>query len=254
MSHRHFIALQTLALDEIKRFLRIWPQTLLSSSINMMLFFIIFSTFSQVKVANQIPYIQFIAPGLIMMSIIINAYGNVAFSLWSHRACGSIDELITSPLPNHLIIIGYCIGGTLRGILVGCLVACIALFFTDLPLQSTFLTLTISLFTAILFSLAGFINAICAQKFDDVLFVPTFILTPLTLLGGIFYSVTQLPLIWQKISLINPIVYIIDAFRFGLLGFTNSNVYISLAVVMLSILLLFAINLTLLNKGVGITK
>lgn len=251
---RHYIGLKTIAIDEIKRFLRIWPQTLMSSSLNIMLYFIIFSYFADTRIEQNTSYLQFIAPGLIMMAIITNSYGNVAFSLWSHRACGSIDELVVSPLPNYLILIGYCVGGMLRGLFVGILVTCIALFFTQLKLYNIAVTLTIAVFTAALFSLMGFINAIVASKFDDVLFVPTLILTPLTILGGIFYSIAQLPSFWQHVCMANPILYIIETFRFGMLGLTNTNIYASMTVVILSVLAVFYLNLYLMDKGIGFSK
>lgn len=251
---RNYIGLKTIAFDEVARFMRIWPQTLLSSSINMMLFFIIFSCFATTKLTNNIPYMQFIAPGLIMMAIIVNSYGNVAFSVWGQRAQGSIDEVLISPLPHYLIIIGYCLGGMLRGLFVGLLVLCISLHFTQLQFHHLLLTLVISICTAALFSLAGFINAICADKFDDVLFVPTFILTPLSLLGGIFYAIPQLSEFWQRVSMVNPIVYIIDTFRYGILGAATTNVYLATSVVFVCVVALFTFTLYLMKQGVGISK
>jgi ABC-2 type transport system permease protein len=253
---RNYIGLKAIVKDEIKRFLKIWPQTLMAPTINMLLYLVVFSSFTKTYMDGifHLSYMQFIAPGLIMMAVITNAYGNVSFSLWSHRSQGCIEELIISPLPNYLILIGYSIGGILRSILVGLMVTIMALLFTHLTLSHLAVTLIIVILTATLFSLAGFMNAICAEKFDDILFFPTFILTPLTFLGGIFYSVSTLPVFWQNISKANPIFYIIDTFRFGMLDISDTNIYFSLIFIILAVISLFFINLYLMKKGISLHK
>jgi len=253
---RNYIGFVTIVINELKRFLKIWPQTLLSSAVTVSLYFVIFSSFSNATIEKLygISYPEFIAPGLIMMAIIVNAYGNVSFSLWNHRFQHSIEEVLVSPLPNSLILLGYTLGGILRGILVGIIVTGIALCFTSLSVHHLGLTLFVVTATATLFALAGFTNAICADKFDDVLFVPNFILTPLIYLGGVFYSISQLPEFWQNVSRANPILYIINAFRYGILGITDVSIYAALALMISSIIFLFALNLYLLNKGVGIAS
>ncbi len=253
---RNYTGFITIVIDEIKRFVKIWPQTLLSSAVTITLYFVIFSNLSNSMVENQyhITYAQFIAPGLIMMAIIINSYGNVSFSLWNHRLQHSIEEVLVSPLPNYLILLGYTLGGILRGIIVGVIVTVISLCFTKLSLPHAWIALFIVACTATLFALAGFTNAICADKFDDILFVPNFILTPLIYLGGVFYSISQLPEFWQNVSKANPILYIINVFRYSILGITDINVYIGMMMIISTIILLFIFNLYLLNRGVGIAS
>lgn len=248
------IGFKTIVSDEIWRFLRIWPQTLLSSAITTTIYFVIFSNFTNTKIEKLygISYMEYIAPGLIMMAIIINAYGNVSFSLWNHRFQHCIEEMIVAPLPNYLILTGYVLGGVLRGIIVGAIVTVIALFFTKISLSHFFITAGIVFFTAILFSLAGFTNAILADKFDDIMYVPTFILTPLIYLGGVFYSITQLPVFWQGVSKANPLLYIINTFRYGILGISDIDIHLSMLIVISTVILLFIFNLHLLNKGLGI--
>lgn len=253
---RDCIGFMTIVIDEMKRFIKIWPQTLLSSAVTVTLYFIIFSNLTNSVIENKyhITYLQFIAPGLIMMATIINAYGNVAFSLWNHRVQHSIEEVLVSPLPNYLIVLAYTLGGTIRGMVVGGIVMSISLYFTDLNLAHACLAVFIMTCTAALFALAGFTNAICADKFDDVLFVPNFVLTPLIYLGGVFYSISQLSEFWQLVSKINPILYIVNAFRYSILGVTDMTIYWGISITLSTIILLFIFNLYLLNKGVGIAS
>lgn len=251
---RNYIGFATIVIDEIKRFIKIWPQTLLSSTVTITLYFVIFSHLSNLIVEDEyhITYAQFIAPGLIMMAVIINSYSNVSFSLWNHRFQHSIEEVLVSPLPNFLILLGYTLGGILRGMMVGAIVTVISLFFTDLSLPHPGIAFFIAICTAALFALIGFTNAICADKFDDILFFPNFILTPLIYLGGVFYPISQLPEVWQTISRSNPILYIINVFRYCTLGITDINIYVGITMIISSILLVFIVNLYLLNRGVGI--
>jgi ABC-2 type transport system permease protein len=250
----NYIALKTIFVHEMIRFMRIWPQTILPSVITMSLYFIIFGSFigNQIGTIQHISYMQYIAPGLIMMAIITNAYSNVVSSFYGIRFQRSVEELVVAPVPNWLIVLGYTSGGIARGIVVGFSVTLVSLFFTHLTIHHLGIILLSVLLTSILFSLAGFTNAIFARKFDDVSIIPTFVLTPLTYLGGVFYSLGQLTPTWQLISKFNPILYMVNSFRFGILGISDVPIYLSLLIITTVIILLFVYNIFLLKKGIGI--
>ncbi len=247
-------AFVTLVRNEVIRFMRIWPQSLLPSAITMSLYFLIFGSFvgSKIGTTEGVPYMSFIMPGLVMMSVINNAYSNVVASFYSIRFIKCIDELLVAPVPNWVILLGYTFGGVLRGLLVGLIVMLVSLFFTHLRIKHLGLTVLSVFLTALLFSLAGFLNGIFARKFDDVSIVPTFVLTPLTYLGGVFYSISQLPAFWRDISMFNPILYMVNAFRDGILGISDVPVVTSLVIICLCIAGLFILNVQLLRRGVGI--
>ncbi|MDO7596333.1 MAG: ABC transporter permease [Pseudomonadota bacterium] len=251
---RHQVAFNTLLSREIRRFLRIWPQTLLPPAITMTLYFIIFGNLIGSKIGEMggFNYTQYIAPGIIMMSVINNAYSNVASSFFSAKFQNHIEELIVAPVPNYLILAGYVAGGTARGLCVGLIVTLVSLFFTHLSIQHVFITISMVFLSAILFALGGFINAIYARSFDEISIIPTFILTPMTYLGGVFYSISLLPEFWQKVSLLNPIFYMVNAFRYGMLGTSDIAVEIAFAIIILCIISLTSFALYLLNKGTGI--
>ncbi|MDO3384337.1 ABC transporter permease [Gilvimarinus sp. SDUM040013] len=246
-----WVALSTLVRKEIRRFTRIWVQTLLPPVITMSLYFVIFGKLigSRVGTMDGIPYMQFVVPGLIMMAVLTNTYSNVVSSFFSAKFQRSIEELLVSPTPNVIILLGYCAGGMARGLLVGALVTGVALFFTDIQVYSWVLTVTIIILTSLFFSLAGFINAVFANTFDDISIVPTFILTPLTYLGGVFYSVSLLPDFWRYASQLNPILHMVDAFRYGLLGVGGEHVYIAFSGLALFTAVLFFVGLHLLKTG-----
>lgn len=248
------IALKTLLFKEILRFMRIWSQTLFPPAITMSLYFIIFGKFigSQINNINQYTYTQYIAPGLVMMSIMTNAYANTAGSFFITKFNKSIEEMLVAPMPNWIILLGFMLGGALRGMLVGALVIFIALLFTHIPMYHPSIVLTMAFLAAMVFSLGGLINAIYAKRFDDISFIPTFVLTPLTYLGGVFYSIKQLPPAWRSISMFNPILAMVDTFRFGLLGISDLNTYFGFFVVLFFLIILFFWALYLLNKGTGI--
>lgn len=250
------IAFYTLVVNEIIRFLRIWPQTLLPSAITMALYFIIFGSFigNKIGLTEGIPYMSFIMPGLVMMAIITNAYSNVVSSFYSYRFIHCIDELLIAPVPNWLILCGFMCGGILRGILIGVIVMLVSLFFTHLNIHNISFTVLVILLTSTLFSLAGFTNAIFCRKFDDMTIIPTFVLTPLTYLGGVFYSIYQLPKSWQFVSLFNPILYIVDAFRESILGIHEFPIFHALLIITLVTIGLFCLNIYLLRKGIGIRQ
>ena len=249
-------AIRTLVRKEVIRVLRIWVQTIVPPTITMTLYFIIFGNLigRRIGTMDGFDYMQYIAPGLIMMSVITNSYGNVVSSFFGAKFGRHVEEMIVSPMSNAAIIIGHVAGGVIRGLLVGLMVTCIALFFTKLEIQHPLITVSMVLLSSIVFALAGFVNAVFAKKFDDISIVPTFILTPLTYLGGVFYSISLLPEFWQKVSLGNPILYMVNAFRYGILGKSDIDVGYAYLIVSLFVVGLFSTCLILLNRGVGIRE
>ena len=249
-----WIAFYTILLREVRRFTRIWPQTLLPPAITMSLYFAIFGNFigDRIGLMDGFSYMQFIVPGLIMMSVITNSYSNVSSSFFSAKFQHSVQELLVSPTPNWVILMGYVLGGVARGLCVGFIVTLLSLFFTHLVIENILLTVLVIFLTAVMFSLGGFVNGIYAKSFDDVSIVPTFILTPLTYLGGVFYSISLLPEFWQGFSLLNPVLYMVNAFRYGILGVSDINVYWALVMILAFIVVFFWYGLYLLNRGQGI--
>lgn len=248
------IAVTTITRNEIFRFLRLWPETLVPSIITSTLYFIIFGQLlgSKLPSVDGINYTQYIAPGLIMMSVINNAYTNVVTSFFLMRFQRSIEEILIAPVSNAMLLISFALGGILRGLLVGSIVTVVTLLFTKLTIHHILITLLIIFLTSALFALAGLTNAIYAKNFDDITIVSTFILTPLTFLGGVFYSIHQLPSVWQNFSKLNPILYLINAFRYGVLGFTDVSISLTFTFITAAVVFLFIFNLYILNKGVGI--
>lgn len=248
------IALWTLTLKEIRRFTRIWPQTLLPPSITMTMYFIIFGNLigSRIGEMDGYDYMAYIVPGLIMMSVITNSYSNVASSFFSNKFQRSIEEMMVSPMPNWVILSGFVLGGMVRGLGVGLIVTFVSFFFTDLSIHHPWVTLGVVLMTATLFSLGGFVNGLLAHKFDDISIVPTFVLTPLTYLGGVFYSINMLPEFWQGVSMANPILYMVNAFRYGILGVSDIPVGGALVAIALFIVAFFILALWMLERGKGI--
>lgn len=251
MGKIYWIAFSTIARREMTRFFRIWTQTLLPPAITIVLYFIIFGHLigSQIHAIGQFSYMQYLAPGLIMMAVITNSYANVVSSFFSMRFQRNIEEIIIAPVPHSLIILGFVAGGVIRGLLTGLLVAILALFFTHLHLHNLFITISVFFLSSFLFSLARFTNALYAKKFDDIAIVPTFVLTPLTYLGGVFYSIHSLPAVWQTISLLNPILYLVNTFRFGLLGMSDVSIHYAFIILVGCCILLFLLNLHLMRKG-----
>lgn len=250
----NMVALTTIVSKEIRRFARIWVQTLLPPAITMALYFVIFGRLigSQIGSMHNFNYMQYIAPGLIMMSVITNSYMNVVSSFFSTKFMRSVEELLVSPVPNYIILLGYVIGGVARGLCVGLIVTVLALFFTDLHIQHLGVTVAIVLLTAVVFSLGGFINAVYANSFDDVSIVPTFVLTPLTYFGGVFYSIDMLPEFWRNLSLGNPILYMVNTFRYGILGVSDVPVEHAFTMIGVCIVALTAYAMYLLNVGKGL--
>ncbi len=252
----NWIGLKTLVRKEVVRIIRIWIQTIVPPAITMTLYFIIFGNLIGRRIGSMggFDYMEYIAPGLIMMSVITNSYGNVVSSFFSAKFGRHIEEMLVSPMSNATVIMGHIAGGVFRGLLVGALVTIVALFFTKLEVQNPLITLSILILSSTVFALAGFINAVFARKFDDISIVPTFVLTPLTYLGGVFYSISLLPEFWQKVSLANPIIYMVNAFRYGILGVSDINITYAYLIVGLFVVGLFSVSMVLLNRGVGIRE
>ncbi len=252
----NWIGLKTLVRKEIVRIIRIWIQTIVPPAITMTLYFIIFGNLIGRRIGSMggFDYMQYIAPGLIMMSVITNSYGNVVSSFFGAKFGRHVEEMLVSPMSNATVIMGHVAGGVFRGLLVGALVTIVALFFTKIEVQHPLITLSMVILSSTVFALAGFINAVFARKFDDISIVPSFVLTPLTYLGGVFYSISLLPEFWQKVSLANPIIYMVNAFRYGILGISDINITYAYLIVGLFVIGLFSVSLVLLNRGVGIRE
>ena len=247
-------ALYTIARREVRRILRIWGQTLVPPAITMTLYFLIFGKLIGSRIGDMggIDYMDYIVPGLVMMSVIQNAYGNISSSFFGAKFGRHVEELLVSPMPNWVILLGYVAGGVLRGLMVGIIVLIIAMLFTKVRLPHPFVMLSTILLGATVFSLAGFVNAAYAKKFDDIAIIPTFVLTPLTYLGGVFYSVSLLPGWAQTATHANPIFYMVNAFRYGLLGVSDVSLWIAYGVMLGFAVALGAFGLWLLRSGVGL--
>ncbi|MDR0184430.1 ABC transporter permease [Lysobacter sp. UC] len=253
-TQRNLVALGTIVRREVTRILRIWGQTLVPPAITMTLYFLIFGGLigSRVGMMDGIKYMDFIVPGLVMMSVIQNSYGNISSSFFGAKFGRHVEELLVSPMPSWVILTGYVAGAVLRGLMVGAIVLVIAMFFTKVRLPHPFITLTTVILGATIFSLAGFVNAVYAKKFDDIAIVPTFILTPLTYLGGVFYSVKLLPPWAEAMTHANPIFYMVNAFRYGLLGVSDVPVWVAYALMFGFVVALASLGLWLLKRGVGL--
>lgn len=259
MSHElasNLTALYTIVHREARRFLRIWPQTLLPPAITMVLYFVIFGNLigSRIGEMDGFSYIQYIVPGLIMMSVITNAYSNVVSSFFSAKFQRSIEELLVSPVSPHTILIGFVMGGVMRGLMVAVIVTLLSLFFTELTVHHLGITVFVITLTAVVFSLGGFINAVFARSFDDISIVPSFVLTPLTYLGGVFYSISLLGEFWQKLSLANPILHMVNAFRYGILGVSDIAPDTAIAFMLATAVALYAFSARLLISGRGMRQ
>jgi len=251
---RSWVALGTIARKETSRYLRIWIQTLVPPAITMTLYFVVFGNLIGPRIGpmDGFTYMDYIVPGIIMMSVITNSYTNVVSSFFSAKFQRHIEELMVSPTPNAVILLGYVSGGVGRGLFIGLIVTLVSLLFTRLEIHSYAVTISIVLLTSILFSLGGFINGVFAKKFDDVTIVPTFVLTPLTYLGGVFYSISLLPDFWRVVSLLNPVLYMVNGFRYGILGASDINIWVAYGIILVFIAILSSFSLYLLHRGVGL--
>ena len=253
-SDHRLIAFETIVVKEVRRFMRIWTQTMLPPVITISLYFVIFGNLvgSRIGEMGGFRYMEFIVPGLIMMAVIQNSYSNVVSSFFSQKFQRSVEELLVAPIPNYVILSGFIAGGMARGLCVGFIVTLVSLFFAELRIFSPLIMISVVLFTSLVFSLGGFINAVFANNFDDVSIIPTFVLTPLIYLGGVFYSIELLPPFWQLVSRLNPIFYMVNTFRYGILGTSDIDVAWAFAMLVLFAVLLFGACIWLLRRGTGI--
>ncbi|PCH60562.1 MAG: ABC transporter permease [SAR86 cluster bacterium] len=253
-NHYKFIAFQTIVTKEVRRFARIWLQTLVPPAITIALYFVIFGNLVGRRIGEMggYEYMEFIVPGLIMMAVIQNSYSNVVSSFFSHKFQRSIEELLVSPVPNYIILLGFVAGGMVRGLAVGVIATCMSLFFVDLSVAHPLSTIAVVLMTSLVFALAGFINALYANSFDDISIIPTFVLTPLIYLGGVFYSIQMLPPFWQVVSQFNPIFYMVNTFRYGILGSSDINVTWAFLILGLFVVILYSSCILLLRRGTGL--
>lgn len=250
----NLVGLRTIMRREIRRVTRIWVQTIVPPAITMTLYFVIFGSLIGRRIGEMdgLPYITYIAPGLIMMAVITNSFSNVVSSFFSAKLQLYLEELLVSPLSTATIVVGYMIGGIFRGLAVGLLVTVVALLFTRISVEHPFITLSVVVLVAAIFSLAGLLNAIFAKTFDDISIVPTFVLTPLTYLGGVFFSISLLAPAWQAAAMVNPILYMVNAFRYGMLGVSDIPIGVAYALILSLLVILFVANMWLLAKGRGI--
>ena len=254
MYRLYWTAFRSLLTKEVNRFTRIWVQTLVPPAIKMTLYFIIFGSLigSRIGEMNGFSYMEYIVPGLIMMSVITNSYSNVASSFFSAKFQKNIEELFVAPVPNYVIILGFVMGGVVRGLLVGIIVTFVSLFFVDLQVDHWGIIFATVFMTSVVFSLGGLINAVYAKTYDDISIIPTFVLTPLTYLGGVFYSISLLPEFWQGVSKINPSVYMVNAFRYGFLGVSDVGIMTSFGVLGVFVVALYTVAHYLVTRGIGL--
>jgi ABC-2 type transport system permease protein len=254
MSSVTFVGIKTLMRKEITRIVRIWSQTLLPPAITMTLYFVIFGNLIGARIGQMggFDYMSFIVPGLVMMAVITSSYGNMVSSFFGAKFARHVEELLVSPMPSWAILAGYVSGSLFRGLAVGLIVTLISLFFTEIKVHNIWIIISTVILTSVVFSLGGFINAAFAKKFDDIAIIPTFVLTPLTYLGGVFYSISLLPDFWQKVSLINPVLYMVNTFRYGFLGVSDINVGVAYGIIIAFVLVLGFISWYILHKGIGL--
>lgn len=252
----NLVALQTIVQREIRRYTRIWPQTLLPPAITMVLYFVIFGSLIGARIGDMdgFIYMDYIVPGLIMMSVITNSYSNVVSSFFSTKFQRSIEELLVSPVSPHVIVIGFALGGITRGLAVAVIVTLLSMFFTDLQVHHLGVTVLVITLTASIFALGGFVNAVFARNFDDISIIPTFVLTPLTYLGGVFYSINLLSPFWQTLSLANPVLHMVNAFRYGILGVSDIRIGVAISFMLVAVVALYLVSVGLLKSGRGMRQ
>ena len=252
-----FTSFYTIVRKDVVRIFRIWPQTFLPSIITSVLYFLVFGKVLGGRIGDigGHLYITFVVPGLVMLAVVTNSFSNVATTFFQAKFFArNIDEILVSPTPPWVIIAGYVAGGMVRGITIGLLVIIVAAFFSPLPLTHPFIILLFLILSSLIFSLAGLVNGIYAKSFDGITIVPTFVLTPLVYLGGVFYSAQALPPLWQKFTFADPIFYLVDGFRVGFMGFSDVSLGISLAVLGTLTAILIAINWYFIRTGLGLRQ
>lgn len=253
-SREAWIGFATILRREVHRILRIWAQTLLPPVISTTLYFIIFGPVlgNRIGLVDGYNYVQYVTPGLIMMAVLLNSYQNVVSSFFGAKFQNHVEEMMVSPMSSHAILLGYSLGGVFRGLVIGAVVSVVSLLFADLPIVHPILTVSVAVLTAVAFALAGFINALIARNFDEVSIIPTFVLAPLTMLGGVFYSVNMLPELWQRVSYANPILYMVNAFRYGILGRSDMRIEVAFGVLLVFIIAFYSLAYFMLQRGTGI--
>jgi ABC-2 type transport system permease protein len=256
LERARWTGLKTIIIREYGRIIRIWAQTIVPSAVTSALYFVIFGSLigRRVGLMEGVPYMQFIAPGLIMMAVITNSYANVVSSFFGAKFGKHVEEMLVAPLPNWIIVLGYVGGGLVRGMLVGCAVTIVSLIFTQLTIHHALVIVGAVVLTSVVFALGGFINALFAKNFDQVNWIPTFVLTPLTYFGGVFYSITLLPEWARHISYANPILHMVNAFRYGFLGTSDVSVVVAFSIMTLSAVVLFAVAVIFMNRGTGMRE
>ena len=256
LERARWTGLKTIIIREYGRIIRIWAQTIVPSAVTSALYFVIFGSLigGRVGMMDGVPYMQYIAPGLIMMAVITNSYGNVVSSFFGAKFGKHVEEMLVAPLPNWVIVLGYVGGGLLRGLLVGAAVTIVSLIFTKLHVHHALAIVGAVVLTSVIFALGGFINALFAKNFDQVNWIPTFVLTPLTYFGGVFYSITLLPEWARHVSYANPILHMVNAFRYGFLGTSDVNVYVAFSIMIASALVLFGVAVFFMNRGTGMRE
>lgn len=249
----NIVGFNTIVIREVSRIIRIWGQTIVPPAITATLYFIIFGSLIGGRIGDMggYTYIQYIAPGLIMMSVITNSYGNVVSSFFGAKFGKHIEELLVSPLPGWLIVGGYVVGGLMRGLIVGSVVTVITLVFTHMKIYNIGVVISAVLLSSVVFALAGMINAVFAKNFDQISFIPTFVLTPLTYLGGVFYSINLLPPFWQTVSLANPVLHMVNSFRYGILGVSDISIGTAITFMLVATAVLYVVCVRLLVSGRG---
>jgi ABC-2 type transport system permease protein len=256
LGRARWVGFKTIIIREYGRIIRIWAQTIVPSAVTSALYFVIFGSLigSRVGLMDGVQYMQYIAPGLIMMAVITNSYANVVSSFFGAKFGKHVEEMLVAPLPNWIIVLGYVGGGVVRGMLVGAAVTVVSLIFSKLAVHHAFVIFAAVLLTSVVFSLGGFINAMFAKNFDQVNWIPTFVLTPLTYFGGVFYSISLLPEWARHVSYANPILHMVNAFRYGFLGTSDVNVWVAFSIMLAAAVVLFAVAVIFMNRGTGMRE
>lgn len=253
-AHANWVGFYTIVRKELQRVVRIWVQTLVPPVIQATLYLLIFGSVigSRIGSMRGHNYMAYIAPGMIMMQVVTNSYMNVVSSFFGAKFQHHVEELIVSPMPNVLILLGYVIGGMVRGLVVGGIVTGVASLLTTVPISHPWIIVSAALMASAVFALGGFLNALFATKFDDISIIPTFVITPLVYLGGVFYSISLLPPFWQHLTRVDPLLYIIDTLRYGFLGITDINIGEAYGIMGGFLMVMFTVALVLLKRGTGL--
>lgn len=255
--YQTFISFYTIVRKDVLRMFRIWAQTFLPSVVTSSLYFLVFGAFlgSKIGTVQGVPYVMFVVPGLVMLAVVTNAYANTSSVMFSSKFFGrNIDEILVSPTPPWVLVAGYVTGGVIRGVLIGFFVLLVSLFFTHLTVYNIFVVLMFLILTSLVFALAGLVNGIYAKSIDGINIVPTFVLTPLVYLGGVFYSAQVLPGFWGTLTKLDPVFYIINGFRYGFLGISDVSIYFSVGLLLTFVAVLLGVAWYLVKIGLGLRQ